>query len=231
MADANIQQTKVCTKCGAAKPLSEYGKLATSRTGLSPRCKACERRRGMEWHHSNKDRANANARAWKAKNRERVSEYNKRYAEQDQAKSERFSRWSRANEERRREYQREWNKANPERVSEHNRRRLAIPSHRINNAIRCRIWSSLGGKKWGRTFDLLGYGLEDLMRHIERQFTNKMDWTNYGEWHIDHIIPLSSFDYTSTDDPDFRAAWALTNLRPVWARENLRKGAKRLTLL
>jgi hypothetical protein len=58
-----------------------------------------------------------------------------------------------------------------------------------------------------------------------------MSWDNVGKWHIDHIIPLSSFRFTSMDDPEFRAAWALSNLRPMWATENILKGARRLTLL
>ena len=58
-----------------------------------------------------------------------------------------------------------------------------------------------------------------------------MGWHNMGEWHIDHIVPVSSFTITSADDADFKACWALTNLRPMWADENRSKGDKRLTLL
>lgn len=52
-----------------------------------------------------------------------------------------------------------------------------------------------------------------------------------GEWHIDHIIPLSSFSFEDAEDPDFKAAWQITNLRPLWKTENLSKHAKRLHLL
>src|SRR3546814_9626669 len=65
---------------------------------------------------------------------------------------------------------------------------------------------------------------------LERQFLPGMSWDNRGEWHIDHIRPLCAFEFTSPDDPQFREAWALTNLRPLWARDNLRKGG-RLDLL
>jgi 5-methylcytosine-specific restriction endonuclease McrA len=50
-------------------------------------------------------------------------------------------------------------------------------------------------------------------------------------WHIDHIIPISSFSFSSPEDPEFKAAWALTNLRPLWAAQNISKGAKREVLL
>ena len=52
-----------------------------------------------------------------------------------------------------------------------------------------------------------------------------------GEWHIDHIVPLASFVIAGPDDPELRRAWALTNLRPLWAKDNMRKGAKVETLL
>ncbi|OAM77705.1 hypothetical protein A3840_08725 [Devosia elaeis] len=85
-----------------------------------------------------------------------------------------------------------------------------------------------GGKSWT---ELVGYGVSELRAHLERQFLPGMTWDNKSEWHIDHIVPQSSFNYTSTDDPDFRACWALTNLRPLWARDNVRKQAKRTHLL
>jgi hypothetical protein len=231
MASAPIDQFKACIKCGQTKPLTEFGKRTASPGGKHPLCKACVCKRSLDWHHNNRDVSNARARKWKAANRDKVSAYNKLYAETDTRKSERFAEWAAQNKQRRRAYMVEWNKANPQKVGEYNRRRAESPMFRINNAFRCRIWSSLNGAKPGRTFALLGYTLEELARHIERQFTSGMNWGNYGDWHIDHIIPLSSFTYTTTEDPDFRAAWALTNLRPLWAVQNITKGAKRLTLL
>jgi 5-methylcytosine-specific restriction endonuclease McrA len=58
-----------------------------------------------------------------------------------------------------------------------------------------------------------------------------MSWANRKDWHIDHIIPLSRFKFTSSIDPEFQAAWALSNLRPLWAKENLVKNKKRTLLL
>ena len=83
-----------------------------------------------------------------------------------------------------------------------------------------------GKAKSGKTFELLGYTPEDLRRHIEKQFCKGMSWGNYGEWHIDHIVPLSSFEISSWDDPELKAAWDLTNLRPIWSKENLQKSAR-----
>jgi hypothetical protein len=57
-----------------------------------------------------------------------------------------------------------------------------------------------------------------------------MTWENRDRWQIDHIIPLSSFKYESAEDPEFKAAWALTNLRPLWTPLNYEKRAKRTHL-
>lgn len=81
------------------------------------------------------------------------------------------------------------------------------------------------------TFDYLGYTPEELMAHLERQFVKGMGWHNMGEWHIDHIVPFSSFSIESRDDPELRRSFALTNLRPLWAKENIAKSDKRLFLI
>jgi hypothetical protein len=53
-----------------------------------------------------------------------------------------------------------------------------------------------------------------------------MSWENYGEWQIDHIIPLAAFNYETPFDMDFQRAWSLSNLQPLWALENMSKGDK-----
>ena len=79
--------------------------------------------------------------------------------------------------------------------------------------------------------DLLGYSMADLRRHLERQFAKGMTWERFlaAEIVIDHITPLASFDLS--DEAEVRAAWALPNLRPLWAEDNAKKAAKRLYLL
>lgn len=78
---------------------------------------------------------------------------------------------------------------------------------------------------------LLGYSIDDLRVHLERQFTKGMDWSRFmsGEIHIDHIIPQSLFDMR--DEDQWRKCWCLSNLRPLWGKENLRKRDRVLHLL
>lgn len=111
-------------------------------------------------------------------------------------------------------------------------RRITNPSFIVHKRVSARVGEWLGTKKGGRKcFDLLGYSLDELKAHLERQFVRGMGWANMGEWHIDHIVPLASFTITGPDDPELRRAWALPNLRPLWAADNLRKHAKREVLL
>jgi hypothetical protein len=53
-----------------------------------------------------------------------------------------------------------------------------------------------------------------------------MTWDNYGEWHIDHIKPISSFTFETCDDEQFKECWSLENLQPMWGVENIKKGNK-----
>ena len=53
-----------------------------------------------------------------------------------------------------------------------------------------------------------------------------MNWNNYGKWHIDHVRPDRSFNYKSVKDKEFQECWALKNLQPLWAIDNLKKGGK-----
>jgi hypothetical protein len=152
------------------------------------------------------------------------------------------ARYAKEHAERLRIYKREWAKANPEKRAASKRRtyenEIATSKGRLDRffrrALRRRLDAGVS-RSSDEIFAILGYTLDDLMRHIERQFGKGMTWGNYGlgdgKWHIDHIRPLASFSYESPQCPEFRAAWALSNLQPLWQRENLKKGAKIVQLL
>jgi hypothetical protein len=116
---------------------------------------------------------------------------------------------------------------------EYNRSRRRIdPEFALRTLFPARIRKSLLDGKAGRRWEtLVGYTLKQLVVHLERQFLKDMTWDNRDKWHIDHIVPLSSFKFTSSDDPEFKAAWALTNLQPLWKQDNLAKGAKQTFLI
>ena len=141
--------------------------------------------------------------------------------------------WWKDNPEKHRERGQRWREANPERSAELTRqdqaKRRSTPWGKINN----NMWPSLhrgvrGEHNVGaKQRDALGYTWADLRAHLEAQFTQDMNWDNWGDiWEVDHIAPLSSFHYTSLDDPLFKECWALSNLRPLCRHENASKGSK-----
>jgi hypothetical protein len=100
--------------------------------------------------------------------------------------------------------------------------------HRMKRWMRKHLRSGKSSKVWS---PVVGYTVDELKTHLERQFSKGMGWHNMGEWHIDHIVPVSAFQFDSPSDPSFRAAMALSNLRPLWASDNLTKSDARTHLL
>ena len=76
--------------------------------------------------------------------------------------------------------------------------------------------------KKDKTFDIVGCSPEFLKEHLEKQFISGMTWDNRSEWHIDHIIPLSS---AKTEDELYKLCY-YENLQPLWAEDNLKKSNK-----
>lgn len=132
---------------------------------------------------------------------------------------------------------RKWAAENREKVlamaKAHNDKRRSTPKGHLEFTMRAAVRRAIGGsvKAGKRTFDLLGYTVDELKCHLEAQFAKGMSWENYGEWHIDHRLPLASFDYETPECPDFKRAWSLSNLQPLWKKDNLSKGAKVLYLV
>lgn len=103
------------------------------------------------------------------------------------------------------------------------RAKSMTPSKRLQNAMRARLWAAIKGRVDGSLFGRLGYSLEELCDHLERQFAAGMTWSNYGRWHVDHKKPCAAFDHS--DPEQVKECWSLGNLQPLWAAENVKKGA------
>jgi hypothetical protein len=112
------------------------------------------------------------------------------------------------------------------------RRRAIDPGFAVNARMKAMVANVLRGKKNGRSWkELVGYGPADLVSHLERQFLPGMSWDNRTAWDIDHIQPVSSFSFQTAECDEFKACWALSNLRPLWRKKNREKGARRTLLL
>jgi hypothetical protein len=118
----------------------------------------------------------------------------------------------------------QWKKDNPEKFAAHRRTYMRTNPHaRIGNSLRRRVARLLGASQSrGRYRKLIGCSPQDLMLSLECRFEPGMTWQNYGSaWHIDHILPLSSYDLT--DPAQQREAFHYTNLQPLWASANMAK--------
>lgn len=89
-----------------------------------------------------------------------------------------------------------------------------------------KYYSKVKNKQGYSWEEILNYSLDDLVKHLENNFQPGMTWDNYGDWHIDHIVPQSLFEFEPTDDYLFHACWSLKNLQPLWAKDNLKKSNK-----
>ena len=149
--------------------------------------------------------------------------------------NQRGRKWYHNNRERLVEMDRKWRANNPDKVKERSLRYRQSETYfnyrknpkvilnlRIGNSIRKSITGNKKGKHWE---DLVGYTLDNLKEHLELQFIEGMNWEKFlnGEIHIDHIIPISAFNFDAVEHVDFKRCWALENLRPLRAKENLKK--------
>ena len=113
-----------------------------------------------------------------------------------------------------------------ERIKKNIKQRIQTdPLFKMRYNIRTLIYMSIKNKgytKNSRTFDILGCDYNTFIKHIERQFTKGMTWNNHGEWHYDHIIPISS---AQTEEEVIKLNH-YTNFQLLWAEDNLRKSNK-----
>ena len=207
---------KHCIRCKLEKPLSDFHADKSKRDGRVSSCKDCKSKYRKSYYQENADRLKAYSTAWHSENRESVLQKNKiRYEENIEAFRER----------RKKAY---W--ADPQSAKEYNRdyareRAKKDPVYRLILRCRKRTWAAIverGYKKRSKTFSLIGCDATALVSHLEKQFSRGMTWDNYGEWHVDHIIPLSSGSTLS----EVESLCHYSNLQPLWARDNISKGAR-----
>ena len=187
---------KICTSCGITKDDDDFPKHYDNRTG----------------------KTNLRAHCKLCHNAENA-EYSKKHPEIGRRKV------------------RKWERNNPEKVAVARRRRFnkrytEDENFRIKTNFRNRIRKVLNGNsKSAKTIELLGCTIEEFKKYLEKQFYpnpdtgEQMTWSNYGfyGWHIDHIKPCDVFDLS--DPKQQKECFNYKNQQPLWAKENLTKGA------
>lgn len=223
---------KTCVKCATDKPLADF--LSPGAVVCSPCKKRAAAVRHKAWYEKNRARALERCRVWAANNAERVLEIQKIWRNRDPERAREIGRrWRAANPDRVKENNRAWHERNPGRRNETDRARRAARTRTITERLQEVMATTvrrqlMGAKRGSRTFDLLGYSVHELRAHLEARFTDGMTWENYGigGWEIDHIKPKRVFSFESASEPAFRECWALSNLQPLWAKDNRSKAGK-----
>ena len=126
------------------------------------------------------------------------------------------------------EYWRNFRKTHPDYYKKLQKKRRLDPKARLDDTMSCSIGMLLKGSKNRRKWQsLVGYSQKDLISHLEKQFDENMSWSNYGSyWEVDHVKPKSLFNYSCSEDPDFKKCWSLDNLRPLEKSLNRKKSNK-----
>tara|TARA_R110002153_G_scaffold183845_1_gene337054 strand:- start:589 stop:1236 length:648 start_codon:yes stop_codon:yes gene_type:complete len=208
-------ESKECTKCKVDKPLDQYSKDKNRPGGKLSGCKACYKKYFDAYRKKNKKELNQKSRDW------HQSPYGKQKALEWRSLPE--------SKKRTKEYYQE-NKEHLNHIQwKRIRERLDTePLFRFQINVRSNIkqaWDrALKGSviKESKSLDILGCSIEFFVSYISDQFTEGMTLDNCGEWHLDHIIPIS----TAKTEEDVVRLCHYSNYQPLWAADNLSKGAK-----
>jgi len=203
-----------------------------SRSVKSHYCKDCyvlvRKESNKKYHMVNKESRNNSCKEYKIKNKEHIKDYNKNYTSENSAiLSEKRKEKRKENSEILNLQSKEWRINNKDKVKEYSRKHTPLYRKKYPWLQACRnlitnTISRIGTKKEDNTIKLLNYSSIDLKLHLESRFSDGMSWDNYGEWHIDHIRPVS--DFPSETPPC--VINSLNNLQPLWKIDNLKKGKK-----
>ncbi len=163
-----------------------------------------------KWYKENSKKVKENAKKWKKNNPEKAKESSKK--------------WRKNNSDKANERTGQWRKENPEYQKEYIKKRIKSDiNFRLSCNLRNRLSNALKrNQKSGSAILDLGCSVNYLKKYLKNQFTKEMNWENYGQWEIDHQIPLSIVDLT--DREDLKQVCHYTNLQPMWAEDNIRKG-------
>lgn len=217
------RKIKKCKDCNIIKGVNEFYFRKSCIDGYDSKCKKCHNMRGRKNYENNKEKISLqHKKYWRTKRGKEIAIKSKKKHKE-------------LNPNYMNEYRKKYNVKNREKLREyhklHERKRRSTPKGKINNSMSTGIYSSLINGKHGRHWEgLVDYTLQELIDHLENQFEDWMNWDNYGRpknrertWSIDHILPISSFNFNGYEDEEFEKCWSLSNLRPLCFIENIKK--------
>lgn len=236
-------ETKVCSKCGKEKETCEFRKRKDSKDGFRSECKECSYLIWKKYRDKNSELIKNKKKDDYIKNRKKILDRVKKYRkenidiirEKDKIRSKKkyknnpeiYQSYYNKNKEFILEYKKIWSEKNHQKIKEQKRENYKNRNKNdfifnLKNRMRNSLYSylkKLNITKKNKTFEIVGCTPQELKEHLEKQFIDGMSWENRGEWHIDHIIPLSS---AKTEEELYKLCH-YTNLQPLWAIDNIKK--------
>jgi len=212
---------KRCSKCRIKKDFSDFGKNKKSKDGLKSACKECLRIDWKEYYNKNKEKVLKKNKKYLLENPDKKKEIDERYRESEKRKNY-IKEWCKNNRNKIKKYsdKHRFSKKGKQMRNRYRRERLKKDiNFKLRSYISSYISRSIKGYKFLKTEEYLGCSIEKYKIYLENLFQEKMSWKNYGEWHIDHIKPLSLFDLKE----EATEAFHYINTQPLWAKENIIK--------
>ena len=217
--------TKICSRCGIPKDSSEFHKRRDKPIGIQPHCKECQKTRHDKYRQTE---------TGTQKEQDARKVY---YLKNRAAELEKNRKWRKENPEKRKaylvEYQKTGKNQERNRLKGYSKKYRAkciatIPLFRVNQTMSVSVRRGLVmGKQGMRWESLVGYTCNDLAKRLAKTLPAGYSWSDFTmgktDLEIDHIIPIAAFNFSTTDDLDFKRCWALTNLRLIPEKINQSK--------
>jgi hypothetical protein len=209
-----MNYTRVCGVCQEELPanIEYFHRNKNNIDGLHTHCKKCRKKHDILYRKNNVDKIKQQRYNLYIKNKKQCQKQCQEYYIKNKEKIKKYKQ------------------KNQKKTNLQNKKKYKLdPVFRIRRVLSVGLSKRLrikNIKKHHTTIDLLGCSIYELKNYLEKQFQPGMTWENYGfyGWHIDHIVPCSSFDLTDIDQQ--KKCFHYTNLQPLWASDNLRKSDK-----
>lgn len=213
--------TKTCSKCAQDKSIIFFSKRKASIDGLQGVCKDCSKIRNCQFYKehktyyqeryfSNKDTVLIRNKEWNKHNKTKTDKHKLKFYQNNPS------------------YYKEYSIDNKEKIKKNRRsraifRRKTDPLFKLKCNYRTRLYNYYQGtNRSKKSEEIVGLSWSELKIYIENRFLQGMAWENYGEWHIDHIIPLCS----ASNDEELAKLFHYSNCQPLWKKDNMSKGGK-----
>ena len=229
-----------CKKCKNNKDIIDFSSNKSKPDGINYWCKSCHK----IYHHQNRKKILERKRQYGIINADTIKEKDRLRRERDSVKrakhlrlyysenKDKYSAYRKTNAEKIKLQTKKYN-ARPEVIKKRRDRMRVRYTTDLKVNLTIRITTGMNqtlrhGKQNKTWLKLVDFTLNQLRAHLEKQFKDGMTWERFlkGEIHIDHITPISAFNFSSPEHIDFKRCWALSNLQPLWAKDNLSKKDK-----